>query len=152
MYAEAKRSVFVCWKSFKKRDTFTELYSSTVSIVYFLILHFYAIKRFIPYNIYVRVKRTTFLKYFVSQFIVSYMPIDTYLRTNLNERILTWQYSQPGKKSIAYFLHPYTHLNNHLQGFIQAISMSGRRHKKLNLQIEFSNSIFIKFCFKGFWR
>ena len=101
MYAEAKRSVFVCWKSFKKRDTFTELYSSTVSIVYFLILHFYAIKRFIPYNIYVRVKRTTFLKYFVSQFIVSYMPIDTYLRTNLNERILTWQYSQSGKKSIA---------------------------------------------------
>ena len=26
--------------------------------------------------------------------------------------------------------------------------MSGRRHKKLNLQIEFSNSLFIKFCFK----
>ena len=28
--------------------------------------------------------------------------------------------------------------------------MYGRRHKKLNLLIEFSNSIFIKFCFKAY--
>ena len=33
------------------------------------------------------------------------------------------------------------------QGFIQAIFMSGRRHKKLSL-IEFSNSIYIKCYFK----
>ena len=38
-----------------------------------------------------------------------------------------------------------------LQGFIQAILMSGRRHKKLNLLIEFSNSFFIKSNFKAFW-
>ena len=38
------------------------------------------------------------------------------------------------------------------QGFIRAILMSGRRHKKLNFLIEFSNSIFIKFCFKPYWR
>ena len=31
------------------------------------------------------------------------------------------------------------------QGCVQAILMSGRQHKKLNLRIEFSNSIFIKF-------
>ena len=34
------------------------------------------------------------------------------------------------------------------QGFIQAILMSGRRHKILNLLIEFSSSIFIKFVLK----
>ena len=34
------------------------------------------------------------------------------------------------------------------QGFIQTILMSAKRHKKTNLLIEFSNSIFIKFCFK----
>ena len=34
--------------------------------------------------------------------------------------------------------------------FIQTILMSGRRHKNLNLLIEFSNSIFIKFCFKAY--
>ena len=40
-------STFVCLKIFKERDTFTELYSSTVRIVcIFLILHVYAIKRF----------------------------------------------------------------------------------------------------------
>ena len=39
---------------------------------------------------------------------------------------------------------------DHVQGFIQAILMSGRRHKKLNLLIEFS--IFIKFYFKAYWR
>ena len=38
----------------------------------------------------------------------------------------------------------------HVQGFIQAILMSGRRHKKLILLIEFS--IFIKFYFKAYWR
>ena len=38
-----------------------------------------------------------------------------------------------------------------LQEFIHAILMSVRRHKKLNLLIEFSNSIFIKFYFKAFW-
>ena len=37
------------------------------------------------------------------------------------------------------------------QGFIQAIFMSVRRHKKLNLLIEFSNWIFIKFFFKAYW-
>ena len=37
-------------------------------------------------------------------------------------------------------------------GFIQAILMSGRRYKKLSLLIEFSNSIFIKFYFKAYWR
>ena len=36
------------------------------------------------------------------------------------------------------------------QGFIQAILMSVRRHKKLNLLIEFSNSIFIKFYLKTY--
>ena len=36
------------------------------------------------------------------------------------------------------------------QGFIQAILMPVRRHKKLNLLIEFSNSIFIKFYFIAF--
>ena len=39
----------------------------------------------------------------------------------------------------------------HIQGFIQAILMSIRRHKKLNLVIEFSNPIFIKVYFKAFW-
>ena len=41
-----------------------------------------------------------------------------------------------------------------LQEFIHAILMSVKRHKKLNLLIEFekfSNSIFIKFYFKAFW-
>ena len=38
------------------------------------------------------------------------------------------------------------------QGFIQAILMSVRRHKQLNLLTEFWNSIFIKFYFKAFWR
>ena len=37
------------------------------------------------------------------------------------------------------------------QEFIQAILTFGRRHKKLNLLIEFSNSIFIKFYFKAYW-
>ena len=37
------------------------------------------------------------------------------------------------------------------QGFIQAIQMSGRRVKNLNLVIEFSNTIFIKFCFNAYW-
>ena len=37
-----------------------------------------------------------------------------------------------------------------VQGFIQAILMSIRRHKELNLLIEFSNSIFIKSNFKLF--
>ena len=36
------------------------------------------------------------------------------------------------------------------QGFIQAVLISGRRHKKPNL-IEFWNSIFIKFYFKAYW-
>ena len=35
------------------------------------------------------------------------------------------------------------------QGFVQAILMSGRRHKKL---IEFSNSIFLRFYFTAYWR
>ena len=35
-----------------------------------------------------------------------------------------------------------------LQGFIQAILMSVRRHKKLNLLIEFSNSFFTNFFLK----
>ena len=35
-------------------------------------------------------------------------------------------------------------------GFIQAILISGRWHKKLNILIEFSISIFIKFCFKAY--
>ena len=38
------------------------------------------------------------------------------------------------------------------QGFIQGIFMSRRRYRKLNLLIEFSNSIFIKFYFKAYWR
>ena len=37
------------------------------------------------------------------------------------------------------------------QGFIQAILVSVRQHKKLNLLIGFSNSIFIIFYFKAFW-
>ena len=37
------------------------------------------------------------------------------------------------------------------KGFMQAILMGGRRHKKLNLVVEFSNSIFIKFYFKAYW-
>ena len=39
----------------------------------------------------------------------------------------------------------------HQQGFIQAILMSVRRHKKFNLLIEFSIRIFIKFYFKANW-
>ena len=35
--------------------------------------------------------------------------------------------------------------------FIQAILMSSRWHKKLNLLIEFSNSTFKKFHFKAYW-
>ena len=38
-----------------------------------------------------------------------------------------------------------------IQGFIPAILMSVRQYKKLNLLLEFSNSIFIKFYFKAFW-
>ena len=38
-----------------------------------------------------------------------------------------------------------------LQGFIQALLMSGRQHKMLNLLSEFSNSIFIKIYFKAYW-
>ena len=38
-----------------------------------------------------------------------------------------------------------------IQGFIQAILMSGRRHKKLNLLFKFSNSIFVKFYIKAYW-
>ena len=34
------------------------------------------------------------------------------------------------------------------QGFIQAILMSSRQHKKLDLLTEFYNSIFIKFILK----
>ena len=37
------------------------------------------------------------------------------------------------------------------QGFIQTILISGRSLKKLNLLIEFWNSIFIKFYFKACW-
>ena len=37
------------------------------------------------------------------------------------------------------------------QRFIKAIWMSVRRYRKLNLLIEFSNSIFIKFYFKAYW-
>ena len=36
-----------------------------------------------------------------------------------------------------------------MQGFIQPVLMSGRRLKKLDLLIEFSNPIFIKFYFKA---
>ena len=38
------------------------------------------------------------------------------------------------------------------QGFNQAILMSGRGYKILNLLIEFSNLIFIKIYFKAYWR
>ena len=41
------------------------------------------------------------------------------------------------------------HLN--IQAFIQAVLMSGRRHKKLNLLIDFWNSIFMKFYFTAYW-
>ena len=39
-----------------------------------------------------------------------------------------------------------------MQGFIQAISISCRRQKKLNLLLEFSNSILIKHYLKGYYR
>ena len=39
-----------------------------------------------------------------------------------------------------------------MQGFIQEILMSVIRHKILNLLTEFLNSIFIKICFKAYWR
>ena len=38
------------------------------------------------------------------------------------------------------------------QRFVQATLMSVRQHKKLNLLIEFSNSILVKFYFKVCWR
>ena len=38
------------------------------------------------------------------------------------------------------------------QRFIQAVLTFGKRHKKHNLLIEFSNSIFIKFYFKAYCR
>ena len=54
--------------------------------------------------------------------------------------------------------HHFTHVYKKLwlddvrfQRFILAILMSGRKHKKLNLLIEFSNSIFIKFYLKASW-
>ena len=50
------------------------------------------------------------------------------------------------------FLHILLYISTvytRVQGFIQTILMSGRRHKKLNLLIDFSNLIFIKFCFKA---
>ena len=82
------------------QDTFTELYGSTVSIVYFLTLHFYAIKRFVSYSI-------TFFEVFCFPIYRLNMPINTiYLRMNLNERILTFQYSQSGKKLFVYFIIP----------------------------------------------
>ena len=37
------------------------------------------------------------------------------------------------------------------RGFIQAILMSVRQHEKVDLLIEFSKSIFIKFYFQKFW-
>ena len=45
----------------------------------------------------------------------------------------------------------HTANENDIRGFIQAILMSASWHKKLNLLIEFSNSIFIKSYFKAFW-
>ena len=44
------------------------------------------------------------------------------------------------------------HVCNIYHGFIWAVLMSGRQHKKLNLLIVFSNSIFIKFDVKAYWR
>ena len=41
---------------------------------------------------------------------------------------------------------------DHEQGFMPAVLMSCRRHKKLNFLIKFSNSIFIKFEVKVYWR
>ena len=41
--------------------------------------------------------------------------------------------------------------SGYVRGFIQAILISGRRHKKLNFLIEFLNLIFIKFYFKASW-
>ena len=40
------------------------------------------------------------------------------------------------------------HTDDPAQGLIQATVMSVRRHKKLNLLIEFSNSIFTNFILK----
>ena len=37
-----------------------------------------------------------------------------------------------------------------MQGFTQTILMSGRRHKKLNLLIEFRNSVYKKFYFEAY--
>ena len=38
------------------------------------------------------------------------------------------------------------------QEFMQSILVSDRRQKKLSVLIKFSNSIFIKFYFKAYWR
>ena len=38
-----------------------------------------------------------------------------------------------------------------MQGFIQAICVSGKYYEKLNLLIEFTNLDFIKFYFKAYW-
>ena len=37
-------------------------------------------------------------------------------------------------------------------GFIHAILMSGGWQKNLNLLIKFSNSVFIKLYYKGYWQ
>ena len=90
-----------------------------------------------------------------------------YLRTFLPNMCLWCNYYY----EMYYFYHSYTInlLHKHLveaagkrvlsngnkskreQGFIQAILMSVRLYKKLNLLIEYSNSMFIKFYFKAYW-
>ena len=62
--------------------------------------------------------------HFITQLIFIHLPIQTY--------------DIPGKTH-----NPTNHITDNNQGFIQALLISVIRHKKLNLTIEFGNSIFI---------
>ena len=68
MYAKAETSAFVCLKILKNE----------INLQNFLILHIYAAKKFVSYesNICEVFIRATFVKYFVSQFMISCMPIN----------------------------------------------------------------------------
>ena len=64
-----------------------------------------------------------------------------------------WEFFKSLKKAVfgmALLLSKNFCINIRVQEFIQTILVSGRLHKKVNLLIEFSNLIFIKFSFIQF--
>ena len=62
-----------------------------------------------------------------------------------------YQFSKPFFRLLFNRCTTLGYFNRTTQIFIQAFLMSGSRYKKLNLLIEFSNSIFIKSYFKANW-